>query len=89
MSTRVVNVREERCEVYIGRGTPWGNPFKVGRDGTRDEVIQKYWEHLAAHPELIERARRELRGKVLGCWCKPEACHGDVLVELIEVDRED
>src|SRR5215212_3641605 len=84
MKTRVVNVRTEACEVRIDRGTPWGNPFKVGRDGDRAEVIRKYREHLAAQPELVARARRELQGKVLGCWCKPEACHGDVLVELID-----
>lgn len=64
--------------------TPWGNPFKVGSDGNRAEVIRKYREHLAEQPELVARARRELKGKVLGCWCKPEACHADILVELVE-----
>jgi hypothetical protein len=84
MRTRVVNIRHEACEVRIDRSTPWGNPFRIGRDGNREEVIRKYREHLERNPELVERARVELRGKVLGCWCKPEACHGDVLVELIE-----
>lgn len=62
------------------------NPFKVGKDGTRDEVIQKYRTYmegrLASDPALVEQLRA-LRGKRLGCWCKPEACHGDVLLELI------
>jgi hypothetical protein len=64
--------------------SPWGNPFKVGSDGNREEGIRKYREHLAGQPELVARARREFKGMVLGCGCKPEACHGDVLVELIE-----
>jgi Domain of unknown function (DUF4326) len=65
--------------------TPWGNSFKVGGDGNRVEVICKYRDYFAHNRELVGRAREELRGKVLGCWCKPEACHGDVLVELINL----
>jgi hypothetical protein len=80
----VVNIRDEPCEVYIGRGTPWGNPFMVGHDGDRTALIDRYREYLEGNPELVARAREELRGKVLGRWCKPEACHGGVLVELIE-----
>jgi Domain of unknown function (DUF4326) len=68
---------------------PWGNPFKVGSNGNREEVIRKYREHPAEQPELVARARRELNGKVLGCWRKPEACHGDALVELIEAAERD
>jgi len=37
-------------------------------------------------PELIERAKRELRGRTIACWCKPEACHGDILAELADAD---
>jgi hypothetical protein len=47
-----------------------------------NEAFRQAREHLAGQPELVARARREFRGKILGCWCKPEACHGDVLVEL-------
>ena len=83
--TRVVNVRGEPYDVYIGRpcrghrDEGWGNPFKIGRDGSREEVIEKYRTWLRDRPDLIDRARRELHGKILGCWCKPEPCHGDVL----------
>ena len=85
--TRVVNVRDEPYAVYIGRACRghrdegWGNPFKIGRDGNREEVIEKYRSWLRDQPELIARAR-ELRGKILGCWCEPEPCHGDVLMEI-------
>jgi Domain of unknown function (DUF4326) len=64
--------------------TPWGNPFKVRSDGNGEKVIRKDREHLAEQPELVARAGRELNGKVLGGWCKREACHGHVLVELTE-----
>lgn len=70
--------------IYVGRPTKWGNPFRVGRDGSRDEVIQKYrmYLKLPAHKHLQADARVELRGKDLVCWCAPLACHADVLLEL-------
>lgn len=87
--------------VYIGRpcrgfgASPFGNPWKVGHKTglKRGEAVQRYreWaygnrEHptgLAFPHELLET----LRGKVLGCWCKPDACHGDVLVRLLDEVR--
>ncbi len=82
-STRVVHYKREPCDIYIGRPSKWGNPFHVGPDGTRQEVIAKYRAWIAQQPKLM-KALPELEGKTLGCWCKPEACHGDVLVELVE-----
>jgi len=79
--TRVVNLRDELCDVYIGRPSKWGNPFKVGRDGTRDECIRKYRSWLPGSGRLIDIG--DLRGKRLGCWCAPLACHGDVLLEFL------
>jgi hypothetical protein len=81
LPARVVHLRREPFDVRIDRQTRWGNPFKVGRDGTRAEVIEKYRAYLLDSPELMA-ALPELRGKVLGCWCSPLPCHGDVLVEL-------
>lgn len=78
----VVHCKREKYDVYIGRPGKWGNPFVIGRDGTRDEVISKYRAWLEARPEVMEEVVRELKGKVLGCWCAPNACHGDVLSEL-------
>lgn len=68
--------------VYIGRPSKWGNPFVIGRDGSRDEVIAKYRAWLDTHPELVAAARRELAGKDLVCFCSPQPCHGDVLIEV-------
>jgi hypothetical protein len=50
----------------------------------RAEAIAKFREWFLAQPELVARARRELRGKVLGCWCRPASCHGDVIAEIID-----
>lgn len=68
--------------VFIGRPSKYGNPFIIGRDGTREEVISKYKEWLLSQPKLIEQAKRELKGKDLCCWCAPLPCHGDVLLEI-------
>jgi Domain of unknown function (DUF4326) len=82
--TRAVHCKREPYDVYIGRPGKWGNPFVIGRDGTREDVIARYKEYLLSNPALMEQARLELKGKTLGCFCKPLACHGDALVEYIE-----
>ena len=84
--TRVVNCKKEPYDVYIGRPSKWGNPFKIGRDGSRQEVILKYKDMIISNTELIKQIPIELRGKTLGCWCKPDACHGDVLAEMADKD---
>jgi uncharacterized protein DUF4326 len=86
-ATRVVHCKRDRYDVYIGRPSKWGNPYVIGRDGTRAQVIAKYRAWLLRRPELVA-ALSELRGKVLGCWCAPLPCHGDVLVDLIRSGRE-
>jgi hypothetical protein len=89
---RIVHCKRDPFDVYIGRRPApegaragsdgrWGNPFKAGRDGTRQEVIAKYERWLLDQPELM-RQLPDLRGKIFGCWCAPKACHGDVLVRL-------
>ncbi len=85
--TCVVHNKKSPYDVYIGRPGPWGNPFMIGKDGTRKEVIQKYKAWFLNQPDLIKRARKELKDKILGCWCKPEACHGDIIVEIIDNDQ--
>lgn len=72
--------------VYVGRPTKWGNPFKVGKDGTAKECVDKYRKHIGGNiwtsPNERE-IRRELQGKNLVCWCPlDQPCHVDVLLEL-------
>lgn len=93
-TTRVVNKeRGEEFDVYIGRGTPWGNPFAIGDEGLgRPEVIAMYQEYFQKKfvddPEG-NRAIRSLKGKVLGCHCKPAACHGDVIAAYLNSLEDD
>lgn len=90
MSSRwVVHCKKAPYDVYIGRPSDWGNPFthKTGtlaasQVSTREEAVASYERWLLAQPALVERAKRELRGKVLGCWCAPQACHGEVLARV-------
>jgi hypothetical protein len=78
----VVHCKRDPYDVYIGRPGPFGNPFEIGKDGNRQEVVEKYAEWVLTQPELLATIRTELKGKVLGCWCAPKLCHGDILVEL-------
>lgn len=78
----VVHCKKDLYDVYIGRPSKWGNPFEIGKDGNRLEVIEKYKEYLLNNPILLNEIE-ELRGKVLGCWCRPKKCHGDVIIELL------
>ena len=79
---RVLNQRRHRtgkATVLIDRSTPWGNPFRIGSDGSRLAVVVNYKRWLTTRPDLVA-ALGELRGRDLVCWCTPELCHGNVLV---------
>ena len=86
--TQCVNLRTDDYDVYIGRGSRWGNPFKIGEHGSRERVIELFRDY-AAHMYVSGRWTKEvllrLKDKKLGCYCAPRACHGDVLIELIEL----
>lgn len=88
--TTVVNIQRQECDVYIGRGGKWGNPYATKRSriaqyqvATKEEAIQRYEQYIRNTPELYN-ALDELEGKRLGCTCKPEPCHGDILIALLE-----
>ena len=80
---RVKHIKEqvEINDVYIGRPSKWGNPYSIGQDGTRSDVIAKHREWLKGQPHLLD-ALPELKGKNLVCYCAPQACHGDTLLKL-------
>jgi hypothetical protein len=89
--TTVVNIKKEKCDVYIGRGSPFGNPYKIGWDGTRKDVIEKYREWFKkrlTNPEFRGRVL-ELKDKKLGCFCKPDDCHGDVIKEYLDNETKE
>ncbi len=74
--TKVVNIKHEPYDILIDRRTKWGNPFIMGKDGTRGEVIEKFT--IETFPHLWPHIH-ELVDKTLGCHCKPKPCHGDIL----------
>lgn len=83
---RVLNIKDSGGQVplgavYVARPTAFGNPFIIGKHGTREEVIAKYREHLLASPELLARIG-ELRGRDLCCFCAPLDCHARILLEM-------
>ena len=78
--TTVVNSRTHDYDIYIGRGSKWGNPFIMRNksDAERDRVCDAYEAWFKNQPELVNDLH-ELQGKILGCFCKPKRCHGDFL----------
>ncbi len=79
---KVVNLKKERYDVYIGRGSKWGNPFKMKdwSDAERNRVCDEYekWFWTTDLPTQLF----ELKDKTLGCYCKPKRCHGDFLAKI-------
>jgi hypothetical protein len=88
--TKIANKdRGDAYDIYIGRGTPWGNPFPIdvtGKGDTREDVIRKYKAYFDAeflsNPEK-HKALLSLRGYRLACHCKPMACHGDIIAAYL------
>jgi len=88
--TRVVNLRKEPYDVYVGRPSPFGNPYshKEGtlakyRVASVEEAVEKYRKYAENNHVILSKLHL-LQGKRLGCYCAPNRCHGEVLVELVE-----
>lgn len=79
---KVLNKRTAKSGIYIGRPTKWGNPFVIGVDGDRNDVVRKFEEYILENPVLMQAAKDELKGKDLVCFCAPLSCHGDVLMRI-------
>jgi hypothetical protein len=86
LNARHVGRQATGSRVYVGRPSKWGNPFIIGRDGTREEVVAKYRAWIVRQPALMAALHDELRGKDLVCWCAPERCHAEVLIELANAE---
>jgi hypothetical protein len=92
MTTVVNRARTDKWDVYIGRPSKWGNLWSHKGSRIRDvqvvatveEAIAKYENYIRSNPQLVADAKRELKGKILACWCKPGPCHGDVLARIAE-----
>jgi len=96
MPTILVNIKTTTFDVYIGRGTPFGNPHKIGwcqicrRSHTRIDAIKAFREDFGQSlvggrtAKLWKEQLQTLKDKVLGCHCAPQPCHGDVIVEWLD-----
>lgn len=78
----VVNCKQDEFDVYIGRPSKWGNPFRVLHESQRMSSIAQFEKMVRQNPKAMKMIKEELKGKVLGCWCAPKACHGDVLAKI-------
>lgn len=92
--TTVVNIRTHKCDVYIGRAGCgedgyWGNPFFIGKDGDRQQVLSLYWAYyrnrMMDDPEFLSKLQK-LIGKRLGCFCAPLGCHGNAIAEYLNIE---
>src|SRR6185312_9595194 len=89
--TKVVHCKKEKYDVLIDRSTIYGNPYshKKGTKAkfitkSRKESIKCFRKWIYTQPELIKQAKKELKDRILGCWCKPKAFHGDIWVEILD-----
>lgn len=95
MAMKVVHCKREPYDIYIGRPSVWGNPYSHLRTSmakyncdTREQAVEKYEEYVRKcldvnHDDFVKHFLQPLVGKVLGCWCAPKSCHGDVLIRII------
>lgn len=83
-----IGMRSTQC--YIGRGSVYGNPYIISNDLTREQCIRKFQDYFYTNVPLMERARRELTGKELLCYCRPQlACHGDVIANVCNMSPDE
>jgi len=87
MTTLVNKHYNKPYDIYIGRGSMYGNPYIIGIDGSREEVIEKYKKYFYDRIEYDEDFKKgvlNLRDKRLACFCYPKQCHGDVIIEYLD-----
>lgn len=80
----VVHCKLEPYDVYIGRPSKWGNPFHLKAEVSRHNVLENYRYWISGNKKLLLDLH-ELDNKVLGCWCAPRLCHGNILAELVDL----
>ena len=96
-STKVVNKYKQFYSIYIGRGSKWGNQFThlksnysdITKVASREEAIEMHKAELLANPTMLKEVRSELKGEILGCFCKPKGCHGDTYAWICDMSKED
>lgn len=84
-----VHCKKDPHDIYIGRGSKWGNPYTHLPNtsapwlvDSREDAVRLYEEWIRSQPELLAAVKKELKGKILGCFCAPLLCHGEVLIKI-------
>ena len=92
----VVNKNNKPYDIYIGRPSKWCNNWSFKENtlakyivNSRAEAVSKYEELVRSQPEMMAMIKKELKGKVLGCWCSPRLCHGHVLAWIANEEEEE
>jgi len=86
VENKIVHCKKDKYDIYIGRPSYYGNPFTIGKDGDREKVIQKYIEYFykrISSDKIFKFRIKNLKDKILGCWCAPLKCHGDIIIEWL------
>lgn len=85
MNTEVVNINEQPCDVYCGRPSLWGNPHIIGNGITRKVAIDRYRNTFSdmMKDDFYIKEIEKLRGKKIGCYCKPKSCHLDIIADYL------
>lgn len=79
---RVVHCKRESYSVYIGRPSALGNPYVIGKDGDRTTVISKFENYARNNSKVLQAIDKLQEHDVLGCWCSPHSCHGNVIIKI-------
>lgn len=96
MVTKVINLYKQNHDVYIGRAGNgrdgyFGNPFPLRAGEERGSTLEKYREYFLKRLETDSEFKEKvlsLQGKTLGCFCSPNACHGDIIAEYVNIYYE-
>ena len=78
----IKDIKDISKYTYIGRGTIFGNPFVINKDGNRDDVIKKYSEYVLNAPKVLNAINDLDENAKLVCHCVPKPCHGNVICEI-------
>lgn len=79
---RVVNIRKEKYTHYIGRPSVLCNPFPMDKDHTREDVVRLFEEYARTNSTVLKAIRELPENAVLGCFCNPKMCHGDIIIRI-------
>lgn len=82
LPARHAALRDGYLIIYCGRGTPWGNAYRMQKEADRAKVIALHRADVLHSPVYVENIKKHLTGAALECFCKPKACHCDLYADI-------